>query len=120
MTFTMLARKKKLKAIILLLAAVDREPEHYAVQQCVCVLTIKPVDTHHKVYAVIELLVVFLRWEVGQIRCQERKVAVQAGLKAQLFEQLLFGFVETGEKVNNIYQKKQKKQEIMCVLAVEK
>ena len=71
----------------------------------VCVLTIKPVDTHHKVYAVIKLLVVFLGGEVGQIWCQERKVAVQAGLKAQLFEQLLFGFVETGEKGYNIYKK---------------
>lgn len=60
-------------------------------------LTIKPVDTHHKVNTVIKLLVVLLRGEVGQIRRQERKVAVQAGLKAQLFEQLLFGFAETGE-----------------------
>lgn len=61
-------------------------------------LTIKPVDTHHKVNTVIKLLIVLLRGEVGQIWRQERKVAVQAGLKAQLFEQLLFGFVETGEK----------------------
>lgn len=61
-------------------------------------LTIKPVDTHHKVNTIIKLLIVLLRGEVGQIWRQERKVAVQAGLKAQLFEQLLFGFVETGEK----------------------
>lgn len=63
-------------------------------------LTIKPVDTHHKVNTVIKLLVVLLRGEVGQIRRQERKVAVQAGLKAQLFEQLLFGSAETGEMGN--------------------
>ena len=68
-------------------------------------LTVKPVDTHHKVYAVFKLLIVLLGGEVGQIWCQERKVAVQAGLKAQLFEQLLFGFVETGEKKNDIQNK---------------
>lgn len=30
-----------------------------------CRLTIKPVDTHHKVYAIIKLLIVFLGGEVG-------------------------------------------------------
>lgn len=56
------------------------------------------MDTHHQVYAVIKLLIILFRREVGEIWCQEREVAVQAGLEAQLFEQLLFGFVETGEK----------------------
>lgn len=32
-----------------------------------CRLTIKPVDTHHKVYAVIKLLIILLRGEVGHI-----------------------------------------------------
>lgn len=39
------------------------KPRHSAV----CRLTIKTVDTHHKVYAVIKLLIVLLRGEVGQI-----------------------------------------------------
>lgn len=56
------------------------------------------MDAHHEVYAVIKLLIILFRREVGEIWCQEREVAVQAGLEAQLFEQLLFGFVETGEK----------------------
>lgn len=60
--------------------------------------TIEPVDTHHEVYAVIKLFVILLGGEVGQIRGQEREVAVKAGLKTQLFEQLVFGFVETGVK----------------------
>lgn len=57
------------------------------------------MDAHHQVYAVIKLLIILFRREVGEIWCQEREVAVQAGLEAQLFEQLLFGFVETGEKM---------------------
>lgn len=55
------------------------------------------MDTHYQVNAVIKLFVVFLRGEIWKIRSQQRKVAVQAGLKAQLFEQLLFCFVEAGE-----------------------
>lgn len=74
------------------------EPKHSAVSK----LTIKPVDTHHEVYAIVKLLIVLLRGEVGEIWCQERKVTVQAGLKAQLFEQFLFGFEETREKGNSI------------------
>lgn len=74
------------------------EAEHFLM----CSLTIKPMDAHHKVYAVIKLLVILFRREVGEIWRQEREVAVQAGLEAQLFEQLLFGFVETGEKRKDI------------------
>lgn len=62
------------------------------------ILTIQAVDTHHQVNAIIKLFVVFLGWEIWKIRCQERKVAVQAGLEAQLFEQLLLCFVEAGEE----------------------
>lgn len=60
------------------------------------ILTVQAVDTHHQVNAVIKLFIVFLRGEIWRIRSQERKVAVQAGLEAQLLEQLLFCFVETG------------------------
>lgn len=59
-------------------------------------LTVQAVDTHHQVNAVIKLFVIFLRREIGKIRCQSRKVAVQGSLEAQLFEKLLFCFVETG------------------------
>lgn len=62
------------------------------------VLTVQAVDTHHQVNAVIKLFVIFLRGEIWKIRRQERKVAVQAGLEAQLLEQLLLCFVEAGEE----------------------
>lgn len=62
------------------------------------ILTIQAVDTHHQVDAIIKLFIVFLGGEIWKIRCQERKVAVQVGLEAQLFEQLLLCFVETGEE----------------------
>lgn len=55
------------------------------------------MDAHHKVNPVVKLLVVLFRREVGKVWCQEGKVAVQTGLEAQLFEQLLFGFVETSK-----------------------
>lgn len=54
------------------------------------------MDTHHQVNTVIKLFIIFLGGEIWEIRRQERKVAVQAGLEAQLFEQLLLCFVETG------------------------
>lgn len=44
-----------------------------------------------------------------------REVAVQAGLKAQLFEQLLFGFVETGGKGNDIWGGKDERDYILYV-----
>lgn len=62
------------------------------------ILTVQSVDTHHQVNAVIKLFVVFLGGEIRKIRRQEGKVAVQAGLEAQLFEQLLLCFVEAGEE----------------------
>lgn len=60
------------------------------------ILTVQAVDTHHQVNTVIKLFIIFLRGEIRKIRSQERKVAVQAGMEAQLLEQLLFCFVETG------------------------
>lgn len=61
-------------------------------------LTVQAVDTHHQVDAIIKLFIVFLGGKIWKIRRQERKVAVQACLEAQLFEQLLLCFVETGEE----------------------
>lgn len=78
------------------------EAEHFTALS----LTIEPVDTHDEMYAIIELLVVLFGREVGEIGRQERKVTVQAGLEAQLFEQLLFGLVETEEKRNDIAKEK--------------
>ena len=59
-------------------------------------LTVQAVHAHHQVDAVVKLLVVLLRGEVGQVGGQQGQVAVQAALESQLPEQLLFGLVETG------------------------
>lgn len=70
------------------------------------------MDAHYKVYPVVKFLVILLRGEVGQIWCQERKVAVQTRLKAQLFEQLLFGFEETGDTVQEEFLETDKRESV--------
>lgn len=69
------------------------------------------MDAHHEMDAIVKLFIIFLGGEVWQIGGQEGKVAVQTGLKAQLLYQLLFSFVETGEKE----KKALRKELIFCI-----
>lgn len=54
------------------------------------------MDTDDQVYAILKLLILLLRGEVGQVGGQVREVTVQGCLEHQVFHQILFGPVETG------------------------
>lgn len=64
-------------------------------EYCFLSLTIKAMDTHNKMDAIVKFLLILFRGKVGQVGGQVGEVTVQGGLEVQLFQQVLFGLVKT-------------------------
>lgn len=56
--------------------------------------TIKSMDTHHKVYPILKLCVVFLRGEVWMIGGEVREITVESASKHQLTQQSFLCLIE--------------------------
>lgn len=63
-------------------------------------LTVQAVDTHDQVDPVLQVLLLFLWWEIRHIRSQHGQVTVQKSINLQLFFKLFFGLIKTGERTD--------------------